>query len=185
MPNLILKQMVKPKSTTITRGMLFEKYKKVFSKLDQIDTHKIPDPISESPINTKIYILKHAGDVIGFAREIHTTTGCNSECLPINYTAFYYPDGKYLKLHSTDGLTKIGHALFTNDDLIKLSYLIELAPMAFDKIVHPTDLTDALTGATLKEYQNIVVKGAAYSTLRIHLYHQDSLKFIKRSRIKR
>jgi hypothetical protein len=175
----IFLQQVSKDRVGITSGKTFKSYNEIFSNLDKIHRRKINDKISETPINTEVYLLKSKGKLIGFAREIRTTTGCNSECLPINYTAFYYPDGAYLTLTSRDGLTKISHAPFTKDDLIKLGYLLELAPEEFRGIGHPTELTDALSGATLKKYENLVVKGAAYTTLRIHLYHQETLEFIK------
>ncbi len=159
---------------------IFKTFKKQFPGINQVIRHNIQDRISETPINTSIYQLRFGTDKIIYAREIRTTTGCNSECLPINYTAFYKQDGTYIKLISEDGLTKVGHAPFTDDDHARLSYILELAPSEFGNIDHPTELTDILSGATLKKFKHLVVKGAAYSTLRIHLYHQDSLKFIKK-----
>jgi hypothetical protein len=178
-PKLILKEVPVLKGKPLVSGSKFNTFKKVFAKLDQADAHTISDRISETPINTVIYQLKSKGVVLGHAREVRTTTGCNSECLPINYTAFYDKKGNYLKLYSKDGLTKIGHAPFTQDDLIRLSYLLDLAPEEFKAIDHPTELTDILSGATLKKLRPFVVKGAAYSTLRIHLYNQDTLAFIR------
>lgn len=179
---LLVKRVAKSRKTLVG-GRRFQAYKKMFENLDQVDAWAIKDKVNKSPINTLIYSLKSDGKLIGFAREVHTTTGCNSECLPINYTAFYYSNGQYLKLHSEDGLTKVGHAPFSKDDLIKLSYLLDLAPAEFKNIGHPTELTDALSGATLKKYEHIVVKGAAYSTLRIHLYHQETLEFITKFKL--
>lgn len=154
-------------------------YKKVFPKYDHKVKHAIEDSVSAEKNNIVIYSLYSKNKLLGFARDINTTTGCNSACLPVVYTGFYNQDGTLLKILSKDGLTKIGHAPFTDDDYLKLDFILSLAPQEFQHVSHPTDLTDAISGATKKEFQQIVVPGAAYSTLRIHLYNQETLKFLK------
>ena len=121
---------------------------------------------------------------LGFARPIETTTGCNSACLPISYMAFYNTTAQYLKLISSVGLTKINHVPFTASDYAKLDFILALAPTELSNVANPRDMTDALSGATLKTYQNLVVQGAAYSSLRIHLYNQLSIKQIKAKLLK-
>ena len=154
-------------------------YKKIFPDYTNVKEIKVEDPISDNPINTIILKVYNNNKLIGFIREISTTTGCNSACLPVIYTAFYNESGHFLKILSRDGLTKIGHAPFNRDDDAKLELVLAMAPKEFGRIKHPKELTDAITGATIKGYQNIVVTGAAYSTLRIHLYNQLTIKQIK------
>lgn len=153
-------------------------YKEVFPQYDQKLKHSIKDSISAEKNNTTIYSLYSKGKLIGFARDINTTTGCNSACLPVIYTGFYSQKGILLKILSKDGLTKIGHAPFTEEDYLKLDFILSLAPKEFQLVSHPKELTDAITGATKKEYKDIVVPGAAYSTLRIHLYNQETQNFL-------
>lgn len=161
-----------------------EFYKKVFPQFERKVKHKIEDSVSAEKNNIVIYSIYSKNKLLGFARDINTTTGCNSACLPVVYTGFYNQDGTLLKIMSKVGLTKIGHAPFTEEDYLKLDFILSLAPKEFQHVSHPTDLTDAITGATKKEYQEIVVPGAAYSTLRIHLYNQETLKFLKALRKK-
>jgi hypothetical protein len=145
----------------------------------KIEIVKIKDSISANPVNTELLKIIILGKNVGYARSIATTTGCNSACLPLNYITFYDINGKFLKLVSKDGLTKIGHASFTTADYSNLEFILVMAPSEFSKVVHPKEMTDALSGATLKEYKASVVAGAAYSTLRIHLYNQNTINIIK------
>jgi hypothetical protein len=139
----------------------------------------VEDKISESPINTELLRVSTSKKPVGYARVIATTTGCNSACLPINYISFYDNQGKFLELISKDGLTKIGHAPFSVEDYSNLEFILVMAPKILNSILHPKQLTDALSGATLKKYKGSVVEGAAYSTLRIHLYNQNTINIIK------
>lgn len=141
--------------------------------------HTIDDVISDNPINTAIYIIKDKVKILGFVRPISTTTGCDSACLPLNYNSYYDEKGLFKKIVSREGLTKIGHAPFNSKDYSTLEFILTMNPVSFLSISHPKELTDALSGETLKKYQVDVVKGAAYSTLRINLYNQDTLKQIK------
>lgn len=140
----------------------------------------VTDTISDNPINNQIVVVYKKNSIIGFYRNIHTTTGCNSACLPLSYTAYYDHLGKFLTIKSKDGLTKINHTPFSKEDYGQIDFILALNPSEFKSITHPKELTDAISGATLKVYQNIVVPGAAYSTLRIHLYNQDTLLLIKK-----
>lgn len=147
---------------------------KAFPNAQTIEAKKVEDPISDSPINTLIFEVKKGEVLLGFARPVETTTGCSSSCLPISYMAFFDDKGQYKELNSEVGLTKIYHAPFTEADYAKLDLLLLMAPKELSKVQNPRDMTDALSGETLKKYQDVVVKGAAYSTLRIHLYNQLS-----------
>lgn len=159
--------------------------KEVFPKAIKLKKVKVSDPISKSPINTTIFEIYSDVELLGFARGIETTTGCNSSCLPISYMSFYDEKGSYLKLSSEVGLTKIYHAPFTSADYAKLDLILALAPEKLSAVKNPLDMTDALSGETLKAYKDVVVKGAAYSSLRIHLYNQLSLKQIKLKSLKK
>ncbi len=154
-------------------------YKKVFKDYDRLVPVAIPDPISKKPINRTLLKVVFKKKIIGFIREITTTTGCNSECLPLIYTSFYDKEGKFLKILSAPGLTKINHTPFTKEDYSQLDLIVTMEPQIFKNIAHPKQLTDALSGATLKKYDNTVISGAAYTTLRVHLYNLQTKKFIK------
>lgn len=155
-------------------------YKKVFPKYQKTQVHKVIDTISDNPINVEIIEFKSKGNkTLGFAREIVTTTGCNSACLPIIATLFYSKDRKFLSLKSRDGLTKKNHASFTADDYSNLEMILLQNPPIFKSVTHPKQMVDAITSETTKEYSPYVIHQAAYSTLRLNLYNQDTLKHLR------
>jgi hypothetical protein len=153
-------------------------YKSVFPDFDRIEEVKVGDPISDDPVNTLMLKVFKGQLLLGYVRKISTTTGCNSACLPVNYTSFYDSKGFFKKILSKSGLTKLNHAMFTKADYSNLEFLIVMAPKQFSQLTHPKEMTDAITGATKKEFKEVVVEGAAYSTYRIHLYNQHTLKEI-------
>lgn len=155
-------------------------YKSVFPNAVEQESLKIPDPISDKPINTTILRIKNLSKkTIGYIREIKTTTGCDSACLPVVFTLFYNSDKELVKLKSRPGLTKKFHAPFTVKDYEKLDLVLLINPTIFKKVKHPTEMVDALSGETKKEFRAHVVKEAAYSTLRVNLYNQQTRNFLK------
>lgn len=155
-------------------------YQRAFADALYIEEIKIKDNISENPINDKILkVFNDSKEHIGFIRNIETTTGCNSACLPVVFTLFYDKDKSLKKLLSKPGLTKKYHAKFTDKDYEKLSLILALNPDSFLKVKHPTKMVDIISGATKIEYQNDVVKNAAYTSLRVNLYNQDTLNILK------
>ncbi len=157
-----------------------KKHLEIFPNAFKIIPVEIKDKVSAEKNNKQMLkVLSRTKKVIGFIREISTTTGCNSACLPLIYTTYYSKTGELIKLKSAQGLTKINHTPFTEDDYAQLDLILAMAPKEFSHINHPKELTDALSGETLKVYKPVVVKGAAYSTLRIHLYNQETKKWIQ------
>ena len=155
-------------------------YQRAFANALYIEAIEIKDNISENPINDKILkVFNNSKEHIGYIRNIETTTGCNSACLPVVFTLFYDKDKSLKKLLSKPGLTKKYHAKFTDKDYEKLSLILALNPDSFLKVKHPTEMVDIISGATKKEYQNDVVKNAAYTSLRVNLYNQDTLNILK------
>ena len=155
-------------------------YKKVFKSYWQVKQHKVIDTISENPINIRILEFKNKkNETVGFAREIITTTGCDSACLPIIATLFYSADRKFLTLKSRDGLTKRNHVALTAEDYANLEMILMQNPPVFGKVEHPKQMVDALTGETTKEFAPFVIKAAAYTSLRLNLYNQDTLKLLQ------
>ncbi len=139
----------------------------------------IPDPISKKSNNKSIYkIYDSKKNLIGHQRHIDTTTGCNSACLPVVFDLFYDKSGKFLRILSKDGLTKKFHRPFAQEDYARLEMIILMNPNVFKKVGHPTEMVDAISGATLSQFVPSVIKDAAYSTLRINLYNQHTLKFL-------
>lgn len=154
-------------------------YKEVFKDFVEVKVHKVIDTISENPINTKILEFKNKkGQTLGFAREIVTSTGCNSACLPIVATLFYTKDRKFFALRSREGLTKKYHASFTREDYQTLEMILLQNPPLFKGVSHPKEMVDAITSETTKEFAPYVIHQAAYSTLRLNLYNQDTLKLL-------
>jgi hypothetical protein len=155
-------------------------YKKHLPDFVSYKILKIDDPISDKPINTSVIkVFGKDGKTSGYIREVVTTTGCNSACLPVIFTLFYDNKKSFLKIKSKIGLTKKNHAMFTPDDYSKLDWVLVTNPQIFKSVGYPTQMVDAITGATKVEYRDHVVKEAAYSTLRINLYHQHTLTYLK------
>ncbi len=155
-------------------------YQKVFSQITYVKKLKITDNISKNPINNQILkVYDSQKKHIGYIRNIETTTGCDSACLPVVFTLFYDKDQSLIKLLSKPGLTKKYHAKFTEKDYQKLALILMLNPKVFNKVKEPTEMVDIISGATKSEFQNDVVKNAAYTSLRVNLYNQDTLKILK------
>lgn len=155
-------------------------YIKTLGQISHLEEMKIDDPISDDPVNKSILKAYAGKKILGYIREISTTTGCNSACLPVIYTSFYDEKGQFKKIVSVDGLTKINHTPFTEEDYRNLEFFMVVPPKKFDMVKHPKEMTDAISGATIKKFQDSVVKGAAYSTLRIHLYNQHTMSFLQK-----
>ena len=164
----------------IAKEVSKEFYQKKIPGFNRIEKVTISDPISENPINTELLALYSNEELLGYVRELSTTTGCNSACLPLNYTTFYNAKGEFVGLASREGLTKKNHAPMTDEDYQRLEMIVLLAPEKFSQVKHPKEMTDAISGETLKEYKEIVVPEAAYSTLRVHLYNQQTMAEIKK-----
>ncbi len=155
-------------------------YKQIFKSYSSVVTHKVEDTISKEPVNTTILkVLDSNGAAVGYIREIATTTGCNSACLPILVTLFYGKDKKFLTLKSRAGLTKKNHAPFSELDYQSLELILIRNPSVFKSVVHPKMMVDALSGETLKDFKSVVVAEAAYTSLRLNLYNQETLKYLK------
>lgn len=156
--------------------MLLKKHYPAYTSIKKIS---IKDTVSAEQNNNQLHIVLKNKKAIGFFRKINTTTGCNSACLPIIYTSFFNEKGEYIELFSPPGLTKIYHAPMTTEDLARLDFILAMSPPEFEKIKDPKEMTDAISGETLKQYKEMVVEGAAYSTLRISMYHRETQKYIK------
>jgi len=156
-------------------------YKRVFAKLHHTKSHAIVDNISENPINKIIIeVFDKQNKRLGFYRNLITTTGCNSACLPIIATLFYSGNKSFLRIGSRDGLTKRNHAEMEDEDYRKLELILVMAPVEFNTVKHPKEMVDALTGETNKRFVPYVVKAAAYTSLRIHIYNQDTLGLLQK-----
>ncbi len=152
-------------------------YKKVFPAFSDSKSYTVEDNISEEPVNTTLLkALDSDNKTLGFIRELATTTGCNSQCLPIIVTLFYDKDKNFLTLKSRPGLTKKDHVPFTESDYKELEFILVQNPKPFKSVVHPKMMVDAITSETLKVYKPFVVENAAYTSLRLNLYNQDTLK---------
>jgi|GEM_PF-5822111 len=154
-------------------------FKQVFKTATDFKFIKVDDPISETPTNTSIWEVKEGSKTLGFLRDIVTSTGCGGPCLPVIFTLFYDKNANFIELLSKKRLTKKNHAPFTLQDYIKLKEILMTNPEVFKQIAHPTEMVDALSGATLPIYQSNVVAQGAYTSLRVNSYNQHTMKFIK------
>jgi hypothetical protein len=155
-------------------------YKKILKDYSSVKKHNVKDNISKDPLNTQILeVFDSKKKRVGFIREIITSTGCNSACLPIIATFFYNQNKQFITLQSSEGLTKKNHEEFTTEDYQNLDFILLKNPKEFKSIINPKEMVDAITSETLKSYKAFVIKEAAYSTLRLNLYNQDTLKLLK------
>ena len=156
-------------------------YQMIFKKIASTKIINLLDNISNDKNNTKLIIAYSSkNEIIGYARAIVTTTGCNSKCLPLFFTLFYNKNKKLIKITSAPGLTKKNHVMFTQKDYRNLELILDINPSSFLKVKYPRQMVDVISSATKKEYQKDVIKNAAFSTLRINLYNQDILLFLKK-----
>lgn len=153
--------------------------KKVFPSMTKTISIPVPDVISKNPLNNRIVKVMNGKTLLGFYRKLVTTTGCNSACLPITATLFYTRDKKFLTIKSKRGLTKKDHISFSQKNYQELELILNINPKSFISVEHPKDMVDVLTGETTKKFKNDVVKNAAYTTLRLNKYNQDTLKRLK------
>lgn len=159
-------------------------YKNVFPNLVKLSAAEIDDPITPDAPNSQIQKVFSSQKLIGFIREISTTTGCNDGCLPVIFTLYFDSLGNFIKLHSKPGLTKRYHEPYKPEDYIKLEGIILRNPISFKKVLHPKMMVDAISSATLKEYKSDVIAKSAYTTLRVNLYFHQTQKFIKKKLLK-
>lgn len=159
---------------------LINYYKKIFKDYSVTKKHKVKDTISKDPINTDILeVFNSKNERVGFIRELITTTGCNSSCLPIIATLFYNSQKQFITVTSPDGLTKKNHMPFSVEDYQNLGFILMRNPKEFENVKNPKEMVDALTGETLKVFTPIVIREAAYTSLRLNTYNQDTLKLLK------
>ncbi|MBL6991082.1 MAG: hypothetical protein ISR65_14950 [Bacteriovoracaceae bacterium] len=156
-------------------------YKLVFKNIHSAKTLKIADPFLTDAKNNNLLLKVYDKNKkhLGFIRNLNTTTGCNSLCLPLIFTLFFDSNAKFIKLLSTGTLTKLGHEKFTEQDLAKLNFLLQVPPQSFLKIKQPIEVVDAITMATKKEFIKDVVPQAGLTSFRTFQYLQQTQKKIK------
>lgn len=155
-------------------------FEKVFKKFSTYEIKNIGDPIDEEAGNPNLLIVKdNKENVIGYLRDIVTSTGCNDGCLPVIFTLFFGPKGEFIKLLSKEGLTKKNHEPFTVDDYVNLEMIILRNPEEFKQVLHPKQMVDAVTSETLNLFRPHVINKAAYTTLRVNKYFEHTQKSIK------
>ncbi len=156
-------------------------YKNVFSKaLYQESITGIRDNFTGNKVNnTYIKISDKNKKLLGYIREIATSTGCNSECKPLIFTLVISTKLKFLKVMNREPLTKYGHMKLTAEDYLKLGTLLSHPPASYKTINDTQEIIDAITMETKKEFKGDVVPLAALSTYRIYQYLIQTIKFIK------
>ncbi len=146
-----------------------------FESIKKIDTIDEEDGVNKH--YKEIYNKKNK--LIGYLREVSTTTGCNSLCKPLNFALALNENLKFRKIISKEPLSKLGHRNFTFDDDLKLDSLLKQPPGIYIKFKSTSDLVDAITMATKKEYKYYVVPTAALSSFRIYQYVKHTIDFLK------
>lgn len=155
-------------------------YQQVFKTLHSTELKNIGDPIDEEAGNPNLIIVKDKKKkVLGYLRDIVTSTGCNDGCLPVIFTLFFNDKGEFLKLLSKDGLTKKNHETFSADDYVNLEMIMLRNPIEFKEVLHPKQMVDAVTSETLNLYRPHVVNRAAYTTLRVTRYFEHTQNKLK------
>jgi len=158
-----------------------ELYRQVDKDYANFGEHQVVDTISDNPINNKILEIKNKdGKRLGFVRELITTTGCDSACLPVIATLFYNEQKKFLALKSREGLTRKNHAPWTEKDYQTMEMILLQNPAIFSEVKHPKQMVDAITSETIKNYSPHVIFEAAYTTLRLNKYNQDTLQLLQK-----
>jgi hypothetical protein len=158
-----------------------ELYRKVYKEYASYVEYPVVDTISDNPINNKILEIKNKdGKRLGFVRELITTTGCDSACLPVIATLFYNEQKKFLALKSREGLTRKNHVPWTEKDYQTMEMILLQNPAIFREVTHPKQMVDAITSETLKNYSPYVIFEAAYTSLRLNRYNQDTLQLLQK-----
>ena len=125
--------------------------------------------------NTIVEVLGKNGSTVGYRRKIRSNVCPEGLCLLVDFELVFDKEGKVLGLgENTQPLTKRNHDPFTKEDYKKLVDIIsddslKLPQEPYDLIYSKEDV-DGVTGATKLSYQDKVVPGAAYTTLKIKQY---------------
>jgi len=156
-------------------------YGEVFPEAVHRVAHPIKDPIlnadlkeegksEDSPNVEFLGLFNKSRELLGYIREVDTTTGCNKYCKPLQFTLALGKEGTFKALLHRDELTKKWHAKFTPQDYFKLESILSDPPKIFKGAEHSTELIDAVSMATHKKFRPHVVSEAALSTFRIYQY---------------
>lgn len=155
-------------------------FKKSFLTMVKALPIQVADPITEQSPNSVVWqILDLKKQVLGYAREIRTTTGCNLYCLPLHFILMLDSKLHFKALVEIDPLTKKNHALFTDDDRLKINLILNSPPPSFAKAKEPLDLVDAITRETKLVHEGDVVKEAALTSFRSYQYLMQTQAALK------
>jgi hypothetical protein len=154
-------------------------YKNVFPKADLQSLEKIVDPILKNSNNlsySKIYNKEKS--LLGYVRNISTTTGCNTACLPLNFSLVFNSTAKFITVLVKEQLTKVNHIPLSKQEMEGLILFVTIPPIANNHLPRPTQIVDAITMATRKEYSKGVAKGAALTFYRVLSYKNQTQDFL-------
>jgi len=154
-------------------------YRQAFPTAALASAQQIPDPITEGDINASyLKIYDRDQRLLGYLREVATSTGCNGVCLPLEFALALGPDHQFVKLLAPHPLTKLGHRKFTDNDYAKMDGILRQNPGSFANASEPADLVDAVTSATKRAYKDDVVATAALTSFRIYQYEKQTIGFL-------
>jgi len=164
---------------------LIDYYRQVFKSATFKTEHSIPDPITEGNINASyLKIYDSAAQLLGYIREVSTTTGCNQICKPLDFTLTFTPNFEFKKLLLREPLTKLDHEDFSENDYAKLDAILIDNPKSFGQATNPLDLVDAVTRATKPAFTADVVPTAALTSFRIYQYEKQTIQHLSEGHTK-
>lgn len=126
-----------------------------------------------------------------FYQRYQTGVCFDNQCRPLDITLYWHITGRYLGFQLPEGefLSKTDHEPFRKEEYEQLHSLLMDPDLPFDEIEYhelmdqqagTTESVDAVSGATSKKVEGIIVKGAVYTTYKMwRLVHGPSMQFIQ------
>lgn len=140
-------------------------------------TRTLDDPIAHITVSDSLTIdLKSQYDSLGildkYVARVFTPVCEVDKCYAIQVDFYWDVTGRFHHYDtiSGQGLTKLDHIPFTDQDYVKLNYILSnpnspLASYSKEELVHDVRSSeiDGFTGATINEIKETVISGAVYS----------------------
>ncbi len=136
-------------------------------------------PLYDSIENDTLFMVSNSSNIpYYFFKNLNTDVCLDKECHLLKSTVFWNITGRYLGFELPEGefLSKYDHEPFSIDEYEKLHKLLDnpklpLKNLSVEKltqgITNQADSVDGITQATSKSLSESVVKGAAYTTIKL------------------
>jgi hypothetical protein len=161
-----------------------------FEKISHIEPRLIQ--FEDTIPNDTIYICFTTNNFpYAYFREIFTPVCVDRLCLPIWVNLYWSPGGDYIgySIRNNGILTKLEHIPFEEEDYLRLQYLLD-DPQSLLKNYKLTELVstgqetvkvDGISGATITDVENCVIKSAVYTTYQLwHTVYGPSYDSIRK-----